>query len=47
MQDCDIYFQPSRHEGYGIALAEARIFCKPIVATDFAGAKELYIRHHK
>ncbi|WP_288060119.1 glycosyltransferase [Thomasclavelia cocleata] len=40
LQDCDIYFQPSRHEGYGIALAEARVFCKPIVATDFAGAKE-------
>lgn len=37
---CDIYFQPSRHEGYGIALAEARAFNKPIVATDFAGAKE-------
>lgn len=40
---CDIYFQPSRHEGYCIALAEARIFCKPIVVTDFAGAKEQLI----
>jgi len=37
---CDIYFQPSRHEGYCIALAEARAFCKPIVVTDFAGARE-------
>ncbi len=40
---CDIYFQPSRHEGYCIALAEARAFCKPIVVTDFAGAKEQLI----
>lgn len=37
---CDIYFQPSRHEGFGIAVAEARAFCKPIVVTDFAGARE-------
>lgn len=37
---CDIYVQPSRHEGYGIALAEARAFCRPCVATDFAGARE-------
>lgn len=40
LKNCDYYFQPSRHEGYGIAVAEARAFCKPIVATDFAGAKE-------
>lgn len=40
---CDIYFQPSRHEGYGIAVAEARAFEKPIVVTDFAGAKEQLI----
>ena len=25
-KDCDIYVQPSRHEGYCITLAEARIF---------------------
>ena len=40
---CDIYFQPSRHEGYGIAVAEARAFAKPIVVTDFAGAREQLI----
>lgn len=40
IEACDIYFQPSRHEGYGIAVAEARAFDKPIIATDFAGAKE-------
>lgn len=43
IRDCDIYFQPSRHEGYGIAVAEARAFNKPIVATDFAGAREQLI----
>jgi len=37
---CDIYVQPSRHEGYCITLAEARCLKKPIVTTDFAGAKE-------
>lgn len=40
---CDIYFQPSRHEGYGIAVAEARTLWKPIVVTDFAGAREQLI----
>ena len=42
---CDIYFQPSRHEGYGIAVAEARAFCKPIVSTNFAGAQEQLINN--
>ena len=40
IKDCDIYIQPSRYEGYGIALAEARVLCKPIVTTDFYGARE-------
>ena len=39
-QFCDIYVQPSRHEGYCITLAEARVFTSPIVATNFVGAKE-------
>ena len=39
-KNCDIYVQTSIHEGYGIALAEARLFNKPIVTTNFAGAKE-------
>ena len=34
IKECDIYVQPSRHEGYGIAIAEARILEKPIVATN-------------
>lgn len=37
---CDIYVQPSRTEGYCISLAEARMFHKPVVVTDFSGARE-------
>lgn len=40
LKDCDIYVQPSRAEGFCIALAEAICFEKPIVATDFSGARE-------
>ena len=40
MRDCDIYMQPSRHEGFCITLAEALCFSNPIVATDFTGARE-------
>lgn len=36
----DIYVQPSRHEGFGITLSEAKIFSLPIVTTDFDGATE-------
>ncbi len=36
----DIYVQPSRHEGYCITLAEAKSLNKPIVTTNFTGAKE-------
>lgn len=38
--ECDIYVQPSKFEGYCITLAEARMFNKPIVTTSFSGAKE-------
>ncbi len=41
MQNCDIYVQPSLHEGYGITVAEAQVFNKPIVVTNFASAKDL------
>lgn len=40
MKDCDLYVQPSRHEGFCISLAEALCFDVPIVATPFTGAKE-------
>lgn len=35
VKQCDIYCQPSRFEGFGLAIAEARILNKPIVATNF------------
>lgn len=40
MKYCDLYVQPSKHEGYCITLAEARLFNIPIIATNFTGAKE-------
>ena len=40
MKQCNIYVQPSRHEGYCITLAEARCFDNPIVSTNFTGASE-------
>lgn len=40
MKECDIYVQPSRHEGYCITLAEARCFNNPIITTNFTGANE-------
>lgn len=46
IKGCDIYVQPSRYEGYGIALAEARVLCKPIVTTDFYGAREQITNRH-
>lgn len=40
MKHCDIYVQPSRHEGFCITLSEAKILNKPIVTTNFTGAHE-------
>lgn len=40
MKYCDLYVQPSNHEGYCITLAEAKLFNIPIIATNFTGAKE-------
>ena len=37
---CDVYVQPSRFEGYCIAIGEAKIFGCPIVASNFMGAHE-------
>lgn len=36
----DIYIQPSRNEGFGITISEAKIFGLPIVTTNFSGADE-------
>lgn len=35
INDCDIYVQTSRFEGFGIAIAEARMLNKPVVTTRF------------
>ena len=35
IKDCDIYVQTSRFEGFGIAIAEARMLNKPVVTTRF------------
>lgn len=40
MRTCDVYVQPSRHEGFCLTLAEALCFEMPIVVTDFTGARE-------
>ena len=40
MKECNIYVQPSKHEGYCITLGEARCFNNPIVTTNFTGANE-------
>lgn len=42
---CDIYVQPSRHEGYCTTVNEARILQKPIVTTNVAGVKEMIINN--
>ncbi|MDD2980786.1 MAG: glycosyltransferase [Hespellia sp.] len=34
LKACDLYVQPSLHEGYGIAVLEARVLCKPIVISN-------------
>ncbi|WP_164667398.1 glycosyltransferase [Virgibacillus doumboii] len=45
MKQCDIYVQPSRHEGYCITLSEAKCFQKLIVATNFTGATEQIVNN--
>lgn len=42
----DIYVQPSRYEGYSLALQEARILAKPIVASDVPSSREQIIDGH-
>ena len=39
-RQCDIYVQPSRWEAFCLTVAEAKVFCKPMVVTDFVGARE-------
>lgn len=41
MENCDIYVQPSRKEGLGLTVVEAKILKKPIICTNFNTAREL------
>ena len=40
MNFADIYVQPSRFEGYGITIAEVKVLCKPIIASDIPEFRE-------
>lgn len=35
MVQADVYVQPSRHEGFGMTIAEAKILGVPVVSTNF------------
>lgn len=35
LRQCTLYVQTSRHEGFGLSIAEARILNKPVVTTEF------------
>ena len=43
MEQCDIYVQPSRYEGYCTTTNEARILRCPIVTTNVSGSQEQFI----
>jgi glycosyltransferase involved in cell wall biosynthesis len=40
LEQCDIYVQPSRYEGYCLTILEAKYFNKPIIATNVNGVRE-------
>lgn len=40
MKNCSLYVQPSRHEGFGLTVFEARILGKIVVASDIPEFKE-------
>ena len=40
LNECDIYFQPSRFEGKAIAVDEAMVLQKPILLANFSTAKD-------
>lgn len=42
IKECDLYVQPSRHEGYCTTTNEARFLIKPVITTDVSGAREQF-----
>lgn len=40
LKQCRLYVQTSRHEGFGLSIAEARILNKPVVTTEFDAVYE-------
>lgn len=40
VRQCDVYVQPSRFEGWGMAITEAKILAKPIIVSDIDVFKE-------
>ncbi len=40
MARCDVYLQPSRHEGKPITVEEAKVFGKPLCVTSYKSARE-------
>lgn len=40
MRNCDIYVQPSRFEGFGITVCEAKALAKPMVVSDIPEFRE-------
>ena len=43
VQQCNIYVQPSYTEGFCTSTMEAKILCKPVVATDVPGMREQFL----
>lgn len=42
-KECDLYVQTSKFEGFGITLAEAKMFNKPIVTTNFNAVSAQFV----
>ncbi|MCI5900096.1 MAG: glycosyltransferase [Lachnospiraceae bacterium] len=42
-KECDLYVQTSKYEGFGITLAEAKMFNKPIVTTNFNAVSAQFV----
>lgn len=40
-KDCDLYVQPSKEEAYGITIAEAKAFHKPIITTNTGASEQI------